>query len=100
MAKEIIDVIVEMRAKNLPFAVATVVETRGSVSAKTGAKAVIDDEGRIVFGWVGGGCADATASHEALKCIGNGTPSVVDIDMDDEVLGTGMPCGGSMRVYV
>lgn len=100
MAKDIIDVIVEMRAKNRPFAVATVVETRGSVSAKTGAKAVIDHEGRIVAGWVGGGCAEATAGEEAIKCIAGGTTSVVDIDMEDEILGAGMPCGGSMRVYV
>jgi len=100
MAKDIIDVIVEMRAKNRPFAVATVVETKGSVSAKTGAKAVIDHEGRIVAGWVGGGCAEATAGEEAIKCIASGLTSVVDIDMDDEILGAGMPCGGSMRVYV
>jgi xanthine dehydrogenase accessory factor len=25
---------------------------------------------------------------------------VIDIDLNDEVLGAGMPCGGSMRVYV
>ena len=100
MAKDIIDVIVEMRGKNQPFAVATVVETRGSVSAKTGAKAVIDHEGRIVAGWVGGGCAEATAGEEAIKCIAGAMTSVVDINMEDEILGAGMPCGGSMRVYV
>jgi xanthine dehydrogenase accessory factor len=100
MAQDIIDVIVEMRAKNRPFAVATVVETKGSVSAKTGAKAVMDDQGRIVAGWVGGGCAEATVGEEAIKCIAGGTTSMVDIDMEDEILGVGMPCGGSMRVYV
>jgi xanthine dehydrogenase accessory factor len=30
----------------------------------------------------------------------DGESRVVDLDMNDEVLGTGMPCGGSMRVYV
>jgi xanthine dehydrogenase accessory factor len=25
---------------------------------------------------------------------------MVDVDLDDEVLGAGMPCGGSMRVYI
>ena len=100
MAKEIIDVIVEMRAANRPFAVATVIETAGSVSAKTGAKAVIDAEGRVVAGWVGGGCAEANACEQALKCIESGLTAMVDIDMTDEVLGVGMPCGGSMRVFV
>jgi len=36
-------VIQEMHALGKPFAVATVVETTGSVSAKTASKAVIDD---------------------------------------------------------
>lgn len=100
MAKEIIDVVMEMRAKREPFAVATVVETEGSSSAKTGAKAVIDHAGRVVAGWVGGGCAESTTCHTALECIKTGRTTVIDIDLNDEVLGAGMPCGGSMRVYV
>ncbi len=100
MAKEILDVLVEMRTKAQPFAVVTVVDTAGSVSAKTGSKAVIDHAGRVVAGWVGGGCAESTACHEALSCIETGETSIIDIDLNDEVLGAGMPCGGSMRVYV
>lgn len=100
MARDIIDVLKEMRGKGEPYAVATVVETTGSVSAKTGAKAVIDAEGRIVAGWVGGGCAESTTSEQALRCMESGETAVIDIDLDDEVLGAGMPCGGAMRVYV
>lgn len=100
MPREIIDVLNEMRATGEPYAVATVVETRGSVSAKTGAKAVIDARGRIVAGWVGGGCAESSTCQQALKCMESGETTVLDIDLDDEVLGAGMPCGGAMRVYV
>lgn len=100
MAKEILDVLTEMREKGKPYAVATVVETIGSASAKTGSKAVIDYEGMVVAGWVGGGCAESTTCNEALRCIESGESSVIDIDLNDEVLGAGMPCGGSMRVYV
>jgi xanthine dehydrogenase accessory factor len=100
MAQEIIDVIREMRDRGRPFAVATVVETHGSVSAKTAAKAVIDHEGHVVAGWVGGGCAESTTCHQALECMRTGETAVIDIDLDDEVLGAGMPCGGGMRVYV
>jgi len=100
MAKEIIDVLKEMRDKGEPYAVATVVETIGSVSAKTGSKAVIDKDGLVVAGWVGGGCAESTTCEEGLKNIESGESTVIDIDLDDEVLGAGMPCGGSMRVYV
>ena len=100
MTKEILDVLLDMRAKDQPYAVATVVETFGSVSAKTGAKAVIDHEGRVVAGWVGGGCAESGTCEQALQCIKDSQTTVIDIDLNDEVLGAGMPCGGSMRVYV
>ncbi len=100
MAKEILDVLTEMRAKGRPYAVATVVETVGSVSAKTGSKAVINHEGIVVGGWVGGGCAESTSCEAALECIASGQTAVIEIDLDDEILGAGMPCGGHMRVYV
>lgn len=98
--RDILQLIADLRARNEAFAVATVVETRGSVSAKTGARAVIDPSGRVVAGWVGGGCAESTCCEAALGCLESGLPTMVDIDLDDEVLGVGMPCGGSMRVYV
>lgn len=100
MAKEILDVLLEMRATGQPYAVATVVDTAGSVSAKTGAKAVIDQSGHVLAGWVGGGCAESTTCNAALQCLESGRTTIIDIDLNDEVLGAGMPCGGSMRVYV
>ena len=61
---------------------------------------MIDHEGRVVAGWVGGGCAESGTCEKALECIGSGETAVLDIDLDDEMLGAGMPCGGSMRVYI
>ena len=97
---DILDVMSTLRDGRQPFALATVVETVGSVSAKTGAKAVVGRDGRVIAGWVGGGCAEATVCHAALEVIAAGESKIVELDLDDEVLGTGMPCGGSMRVYV
>lgn len=96
----IFSLIEELQQKRKPFAVATVVETYGSVSAKTGSKAVIDEEGQLLAGWVGGGCAESTACQEAYDAIQSGNSTIIDLDLDDEVLGTGMPCGGGMRVYI
>lgn len=96
----IFSLIEELQQKRKPFAVATVVETYGSVSAKTGSKAVIDEEGQLLAGWVGGGCAESTACQEAFDAIQSGNSTIIDLDLDDEVLGTGMPCGGGMRVYI
>lgn len=83
-----------------PFALAIVIEAKGSTSARAGAKAVFDVEGNVLAGWVGGGCAESTIAHAAVECLETETPQVVDVDLDDEVLGAGMPCGGNMRVYV
>ncbi len=83
-----------------PAAVATVVRIHGSASAKPGAKSIIDSHGRTVFGWVGGGCAEARVCEEAQLAMREGRPRVIELDLDDELLGVGMPCGGSMEVYI
>src|SRR5579883_2117552 len=98
--QDVLDLLCRLRDSEEPCVLATVVETRGSVSARTGSKAVIDRRGKVIAGWVGGGCAQATVCHTALECLRDGEPRIVDLDLDDEVLGTGMPCGGVMRVYV
>lgn len=97
---DVLDTMLTLRAGKQAFAVATVIETEGSVSAKTGAKAVIDQDGRVVSGWVGGGCAESSVCQTAMECLRTQETRIVELDMNDEVLGTGMPCGGSARVYV
>lgn len=100
MAKEFLDHLLAIREQNVAYAVATVIDVLGSTSAKTGSKALIDRHGKVVTGWVGGGCAESTACHAALQSIESGSTDIIEIDLDDEVLGVGMPCGGHMRVYI
>jgi xanthine dehydrogenase accessory factor len=97
---DLLDLMMEFRRRKEPYALATVVETEGSASARPGAKALIGRNGELLSGWVGGGCAESTVRQAALACLRDGQPTIVDLDLNDEVLGTGMPCGGSMRVYV
>lgn len=90
----------ELSVARRPYVLATVVEILGSSSAKPAAKALFDQAGRLMFGWIGGGCAQSMVSEAALKSLETGESSVIDIDLNDEVFGAGMPCGGSMRVYI
>jgi xanthine dehydrogenase accessory factor len=90
----------ELATAQEPFAIATVVRVQGSSSARSGAKAIIDARGRVVTGWVGGGCAESAVRAEALKAIAAEKPQLITLDMQDEVLGVGMPCGGMMDVYI
>lgn len=97
---EILAAATARQARGEAFAVATVVEAAGSTSGRCGDKAVIDAAGGIAAGWVGGGCAEATIRQVALECLCDAQARLVTLDLDDEVLGVGMPCGGSMRVFV
>ena len=90
----------ELSARRESFAVATIVRTQGSSSAKPGSKALIDARGKILMGWVGGGCAESAVRSEAVKCIRTEKPILITLNMQDEVLGVGMPCGGMMDVYI
>ena len=100
MSAEFYSKAAELAGERKPFAVATIVRVEGSSSAKTGSKAIIDEHGKIALGWVGGGCAESTVRNEALKCIELGRPELITLDMTDELLGVGMPCGGKMDVYI
>jgi xanthine dehydrogenase accessory factor len=90
----------ELAAEGQPFAIATVVRVEGSSSARRGSKAIIDARGRLVSGWVGGGCAESAVKSEALKCMETERPQLITLDMRDEQLGVGMPCGGKMDVFI
>jgi xanthine dehydrogenase accessory factor len=100
MYQEIYSTLNELRSRGAPFAIATVVEVEGSGSAKPGSKALIDSNARVLLGWVGGGCVENVVRHEAMESIRDGKTRIVTVDLMDEILGVGMPCGGVMKVYI
>ncbi len=61
---------------------------------------MIDRHGNLLTGWVGGGCAEGMVRQAALDCLHQGDPTMIDIDLNDEIFGAGMPCGGTMRVFI
>jgi xanthine dehydrogenase accessory factor len=90
----------ELASQGESFAVATVVRVEGSASARRGSKALIDLQGKLVMGWVGGGCAESAVRSEALLCLESERPRMITVDMSDEQLGVGMPCGGTMDIFI
>lgn len=100
MTPEFYALAAELTRARKTFAVATVVRVEGSSSAKPGAKALIDESGRILVGWVGGGCAESAVRSEALRAMALERPEMISLDMTDELEGVGMPCGGKMDVYI
>jgi xanthine dehydrogenase accessory factor len=82
------------------FALATVVNVRGSTPREVGAKMIVRDDGQ--FGTIGGGCGEAEVFRKARLLLdegGEGRIAEVDLtgDFDQQQIGT---CGGIMDVFI
>jgi xanthine/CO dehydrogenase XdhC/CoxF family maturation factor len=97
---EFLDLVKTMKESNRPFAIATVIAVKGSASAKPGSKALINEHGKNILGWVGGGCAESFVIRNSLEAIAEGRTRIIQADLDDEIFGLGMPCGGIMDIYI
>ena len=85
-----------------PFALATVVNVRGSTPREVGAKMIVREDGQ--FGTIGGGCGEAEVFRKARVLLEEGNErgarlAEVDLtgDFDQPEIGT---CGGIMDVFV
>jgi xanthine dehydrogenase accessory factor len=86
--------------RDKPFALATVVNVRGSTPREVGAKMIVRDDGQ--FGTIGGGCGEAEVFRKArvlLEDGGEARLAEVDLtgDFDQQQIGT---CGGVMDVFI
>ncbi|MGA2411715.1 MAG: XdhC family protein [Candidatus Binataceae bacterium] len=83
-----------------PFALATVINVRGSTPREVGAKMIVRDDGQ--FGTIGGGCGEAEVFRKARLLLGDGSGArLVEVDLtgdfDQQQIGT---CGGLMDVFI
>ncbi len=79
---------------------AALVDRIGSAPLDPGAQMLIDDRGDIE-GSVTGGCVEAALVEEAERILAGGEAKVVTYGVsDEEALGVGLMCGGTVRVFV
>lgn len=83
----------ELRARDEPFAFATIVRTAGSTAAKPGAKALLRADGTIMQGWLGGGCTKGAVKRAALQALQQGTPQLVSVAPEDLLAEKGVVSG-------
>lgn len=105
-----------LKAEGAPFAMATIVRTVDATSAKPGGKALLDGNGKILAGWVGGGCARGAVGRAAREAIASGEPQLISL-RPQELLDTegltpgetrdgvqfarnGCPSKGTMDIFV
>jgi len=97
----------DLRAREEPFVLATVVAYKSPQSAKPGSKAIIKPDGSML-GWIGGGCVQPIVLREAKLALQTGSPKLLTISPDeprDEWKGVQsfrMTCegGGSLEIYL
>jgi xanthine dehydrogenase accessory factor len=82
------------------FALATVINVRGSTPREVGAKMIVREDGQ--FGTIGGGCGEAEVFRKARLLLVEGRGArLTEIDLtgdfDQQQIGT---CGGIMDVFV
>lgn len=83
-----------------PKAIMTVIGTKGSTPAPSGAMMVIDTLGES-RGTIGGGCSEAEVIGLARRIAAEGGREIAFIDMTNEAAALeGMACGGTMEVLV
>lgn len=86
-----------LRARQEPFAFATIVRTAGSTAAKPGAKALLSADGTILQGWLGGGCTRGAVKRAALQALKDGTPQLVSVAPEDLLAEKGVAAGDQVE---
>jgi xanthine dehydrogenase accessory factor len=107
MLSDVQDLVVELRRREEPFVLATVVAYKSPQSAKPGSKAIIKNDGSQI-GWVGGGCVQPIVLREAKQALATGKPKLLTISPDAPredwkgVESYRMTCegGGSLEIYL
>src|SRR5260370_36223757 len=67
-----------------PFALATVVNVRGSTPREVGAKMIVRDDGQ--FGTIGGGCGEAEGFRKARGLLEEGGAArIAEVDLTGDV---------------
>src|SRR5581483_3050050 len=108
MTRNFYEQVYELNRAGESFAIATVVRVEKPISAKSGDKAIIREDGTL-DGWVGGGCAQDVVVREAKKSIREAQPRLLRLvgsgavaEKSEGVLEFPITChsGGTMDVYL
>ena len=98
----------ELGGSGEPFATAVVVRAERPTSGKPGDKAIVTADG-VMFGWIGGSCAQPTVIAEALAAIADGESRLVRITPEpgegpprEGLKEVAMTCfsGGTLDIYI
>lgn len=97
---DVYEEIAALRRAGQKCAVATIVETDGSIPSFQSAKMLIREDGAMV-GTIGGGCTEAEVWQAARGVIADEQPRMLRFNLGQEAAyDNGLICGGRLNVYV
>ena len=92
--------IVKLQRAGRCGAVATIVNSRGSIPSFQSAKMLVRDDGSIA-GTIGGGCVEAEVWQAAREVIAQEKPRTLSFDLNqDPKYDTGLVCGGTLEIFI
>ena len=98
--KDVLPTLEAWSAEGLRFATATVVKTERSAPRGPGAVLAVSEKGEVA-GSVTGGCVEPAVYDEAQEVLGGGPPRLVTYGIaDEEAFEVGLPCGGTVHIFV
>jgi xanthine dehydrogenase accessory factor len=97
---DIYEQIVQLRREGRRGALATIVNSCGSIPSFRTAKMLVRDDGSIV-GTIGGGCVEADVWQAAREIIESEKPRTLTFNLNqDPKYDTGLVCGGTLEIFI
>jgi xanthine dehydrogenase accessory factor len=98
--RDILDTLERWAGEGLRVATATVVATERSAPRDPGAALAVSEQGEVA-GSVTGGCVEPAVYEEAREVLAGGPPRLRTYGIaDDEAFEVGLPCGGTVHIFV
>jgi xanthine dehydrogenase accessory factor len=98
--RDVLETLERWAADGTPVAVATVVGTERSAPRDPGAVLAVSAGGEVI-GSVTGGCVEPAVYGEARDVLAGGEPRLKTYGIaDEEAFEVGLPCGGTVQIFV
>jgi xanthine dehydrogenase accessory factor len=97
--KAVYEALLEAQNNGEPIALATVVNTQGSLPRHPGSKMLVRADGSIV-GTIGGGAMESRVIQEALAALNDGETRLRSYTLNDVSQGDAGICGGTAEIFV
>jgi xanthine dehydrogenase accessory factor len=98
--KDVLETLEGWNAEGLRFVTATVVKIERSAPRGPGAVLAVSEKGEVA-GSVTGGCVEPAVYEEAQEVLAGGPPRLVTYGIaDEEAFEVGLPCGGTVHIFL